>query len=739
MQFIRHFKISIEFFILYSLIIPSSVYGIVEIKGKVIDSTTKNPVIGANIQVVETIYGTASDEFGEFELTVNKDLPIALKVTHISYETLETTVSTPDGITLELKPSIIKGKVIEVTGVRPLYQADVSADVDLIDTKQIELQGAREVGSALRRVTSVNIDYNNSGKQTIKIRGSNPEEVAVYLDGVKINQANTGVADLSMIDINNLAEIQVIKGGNTTLFGAGNTGGVLNLESRHVERNSLSLKQGNGLTFDDDVDFSAAGTVKRNFLGLGARYTGMTRAYAGRTITTSLFKNVYSDIILPGGILLVKWYELEKALSFPSGGIDLADKMKVSSAKYSGNIPYTGKWEFFMGKRSWINNQDFLSSLNENVTDETETARISKLVSFRFFESTVQYEIENQKFTGDKKQFDVLGNKLANRYSALTKNDNGVSLAARTLLNTENPIVSEVHFEVGLRWDYQAISQLDQFVFTLDSENQNPIVYYKPKVYRYHTTSSRRLGMHISGNNEVLRYSVFVNQGSNIRNPSLLDYFRFSYVSPEMQVDSTLGNEYLHTTEANLNLSLLKPSIDLPINTIDIGCGFFINDYTNKIAHFLDEDGNAIPYNAQSENISGLEGNITLHWFQDIMLIDVGSTYLNISSPIVFPNRPKHYSVLGMEINKGILSIGYDQFYYGKRFVYIPGIGEGYLEPTKNANLSISIQRTYFNVNVILNYSIRNIMSSTEKGDIDLRGFNYFDQYRQIFSIKAEL
>jgi len=116
-------------------------------------------------------------------------------------------------------------------GVRRKVELDVASAVDRIDIKAIELQGARDIGSALRRVSSLQLTYANSGKQTISIRGSNATDVVVFLDGVRINDSNTGVADLSFIDLNSIEQIQVVKEGASSLFGSDAIGGVVNIES----------------------------------------------------------------------------------------------------------------------------------------------------------------------------------------------------------------------------------------------------------------------------------------------------------------------------------------------------------------------------------------------------------------------------------------------------------------------------------------------------------------------------
>ena len=97
------------------------------------------------------------------------------------------------------------------------------------------------------------------------------------MDGVRLNDANTGVADLSTIDLNSLEQIQVIKGGNSSLFGSGAIGGVVNMESKTAEKNSVYLNTGVGQTYNDDMDLSLGATTVFGPAGLGGRYTAKAR------------------------------------------------------------------------------------------------------------------------------------------------------------------------------------------------------------------------------------------------------------------------------------------------------------------------------------------------------------------------------------------------------------------------------------------------------------------------------
>ncbi|MGY8738480.1 MAG: TonB-dependent receptor plug domain-containing protein, partial [bacterium] len=63
----------------------------------------------------------------------------------------------------------------------------------------------------------------------ISIRGSSPQQVPVFLDGVRIESALTSRSDLSVLCLDVLDEIQVTRGPGAARSGSGAIGGVVNL------------------------------------------------------------------------------------------------------------------------------------------------------------------------------------------------------------------------------------------------------------------------------------------------------------------------------------------------------------------------------------------------------------------------------------------------------------------------------------------------------------------------------
>jgi len=117
--------------------------------------------------------------------------------------------------------------------------------------------------------------------------------------------------------------------------------------------------------------------------------------------------------------------------------------------------------------------------------------------------------------------------------------------------------------------------------------------------------SSKRLGVHIDGQTNKLRYSLFVNSGNNSRLPTLSDQFRFVHAVLDSSMDSVLTREHLSATEINMDMTFMDVQTDLPISEMNLVLGVFIHDYTNKIAYRPVEVGPAIPFNDLTADIRG--------------------------------------------------------------------------------------------------------------------------------------
>ncbi len=712
-----------------------------DVKGSTIDATNGNPIPGVNVIIEGSTTGAASQIDGSFSFSTTQEFPITLIATHIAYDQAKVIVDRDTLIQIELSQTVIKGQEVDVIGARRKVELDVASAVDRIDIEAIELQGARDFGSALRRVSSLQLNYANSGKQTVSIRGSNATDVAVFLDGVRINDANTGVADLSFIDLNSIEQIQVVKGGGSSLFGSDAIGGVVNVETRKATSNTVYVAEGLGQTYGDDLDLSYGATGVYGPAGIGGRYTGKKRAYGRRTITTSIFNNAFAGVDLVSGRFDLTWYNLGKSLEFESKSVTADDGLEVISGKYTGSVLGTKDWTFIVGQRSWKLDQNYFTSVKEALQDGSIMLQTSKGFNIRDIKNVIQLESETQYFNGDRSYFDVDGLSTEDHIAEMNRNTTAGALVSRWAITSDSPIVDHINWEFGFRFN-NIKTNMDE---TYDYYS-NGLPTTEPVLINNQFSSivtSKRLGVHVDGQTNKLRYSLFVNQGSNSRLPTLSDRFHFTHAVFDSSMDTVLTREHLAATEVNMDMTFMDVQAELPISEINLILGVFINDYTNKIAYRPMEEGPAVPFNDLTADIRGFEAAMKMRFLDGKLLLGTSGTWMSISNIMAFPNKPEYRLVSTAELNLDWLTMSFDHINEGEQYYYVPGFGEGVRKPRENANLNITLQKRLWKINCSLSYTIRNIKSKEEL-DLTLEesirhGFNYFERYREIITLKVSI
>jgi vitamin B12 transporter len=127
--------------------------------------------------------------------------------------------------TKKLEPVVVTGTKIET----PAEQ--VGASVTIIEGDVLETRHYPTVDDALRNVPGVEIRRSGSfGKTTsISIRGANPNQVQVLVDGVRFKSPTLGSAELADIAPDMIERIEIIRGPQSTIYGADAIGGVVHI------------------------------------------------------------------------------------------------------------------------------------------------------------------------------------------------------------------------------------------------------------------------------------------------------------------------------------------------------------------------------------------------------------------------------------------------------------------------------------------------------------------------------
>ncbi len=124
---------------------------------------------------------------------------------------------------------------IIVTATRSQILAkDSPSPVDVIDLHQIQSVYGNTVADVLQRYTSIFLkEYGASGAlKTASVRGTASEHLLVLINGNRVNTLQNGLVDLSLLPLNDVERIEVVRGGNSALFGTEALGGVVNIVTR---------------------------------------------------------------------------------------------------------------------------------------------------------------------------------------------------------------------------------------------------------------------------------------------------------------------------------------------------------------------------------------------------------------------------------------------------------------------------------------------------------------------------
>ena len=128
-----------------------------------------------------------------------------------------------------------------------------------------------DLGALLAEVPGVNIVRTGSlGKlTTITLRGSNPDQVRIYVDGVPINIAAGGGVDVSTLPIGDVERVEVYRGASPLEFGESALGGIISITTRTPGTVRASARSGAGSFGTMFGDVSGGGRLGRLRLYVG--------------------------------------------------------------------------------------------------------------------------------------------------------------------------------------------------------------------------------------------------------------------------------------------------------------------------------------------------------------------------------------------------------------------------------------------------------------------------------------
>ncbi len=120
-----------------------------------------------------------------------------------------------------------------------------SQKITEISSEQIQSFHASNCAEVLRKAANANVkQYGSYGSAfSVYLRSFNGGTVAVLVDGVQVNSAQTGEFDLTRINVNDIEKIEIIEGASDSKYCvSGSVGGIINIITKQNKNTETSKK-----------------------------------------------------------------------------------------------------------------------------------------------------------------------------------------------------------------------------------------------------------------------------------------------------------------------------------------------------------------------------------------------------------------------------------------------------------------------------------------------------------------
>lgn len=278
-------------------------YSATPIKGIVIDSKTREEIIGATIRIKELpAKGATTGLDGSFVIHDLEKSGVTINCSYVGYKTAEVTLkdSGTDKLTILLEPSteLLDEVVVYGTntggsdnGARTIEKNSMNV-MNIVSARAIEVSPDMTVANVIQRVSGVTVERNNSGDgQYAILRGMDKRYNYTLVNGIKIPSPDNKnrFVPLDMFPSEMLERLDVSKALTADMEGDG-IGGAVNMVMKDAPSQrqfTVNLSTGYNFLFADRdfLTFESKHVDKKSPYELyGENYAAKARDFSGSTI-----------------------------------------------------------------------------------------------------------------------------------------------------------------------------------------------------------------------------------------------------------------------------------------------------------------------------------------------------------------------------------------------------------------------------------------------------------------------
>ena len=221
-----------------------------ELTGKLFDEDTKEPLIGAYINVPSKSIGTTTNEKGFYLLKLDKD-SITLIFEYLGYKTITKKIFIAKNIQLNIAMKVDKTDLKEVVVEANSVQSTVDKtqmSMTTIDTKDAKLIPVFFGEIDLMKTLSLKpgVQSGSEGTSGLYVRGGGPDQNMIILDDALVFNASHLLGFFSLLNSEAVKNIELYKGDFPAQFG-GRLSSVVDIKMAEGSKEKYHAKGGVGL------------------------------------------------------------------------------------------------------------------------------------------------------------------------------------------------------------------------------------------------------------------------------------------------------------------------------------------------------------------------------------------------------------------------------------------------------------------------------------------------------------
>ena len=739
---------------IFTIILLQSFIWTQTMTGSVKDRITNGNLNGVNITAEGTSQGTSTDVDGSFNLDVSGlSQDQMIKFQHIGYDELvlplDSLLNGPKIITLQ--PRVLQFDAVETAGAKrkPAIEKDLPQTVAILQAEEFELRAFVDAGDLLATDQSIQVEESLSGRKTISIRGGNADDVLVLYNGFRLNRPYDNVFDLSLVDMQNVEQIEIVKGGHSVLYGPDAFSGVVNIVPKNTKDKNVRVSQQFGSYASGFWNANAQAQLGNTFLSLSQKQGSYKRVFEDLDVddTGLLTKLTHRAMDMSNQL---KGNKVNGNLEFNVTQDDqlfhnkrdfnkIKSQNQLFGIQYDGVLGLLGEIEIAVANHKLEETQglnSYTGFVSRKLDHNANKFEVRKYINMNRLEWMFGTQMEKSllKFWDDRNLTNVhqVGLKGAN----LNRDQFGFATVLKLHSKGDDAGKWLTDLDVSFRQD-QVKDYKDNLVYRgnhepgvdgrtfLDFGENN----WNNKIVKISTIASKR------SLNKTMAY--WVTTGNNVKFPSLQQQISLTDLPPGGRTANLLP-EKMKSLEIGINV--VSQPADIPtIDQLELQGSFFRNDFINKmrITYLL---GMPIGYyeNIGHADMMGFEAKMKAKTYGGALVGEIGFSKYKVSDQSAFPFKSTFKLTVNMTAKWKWITFGTRWFQEGEQvgMINVPSKGFNEIELPAFSNYDI-----YWTVDVNvgpikgdISYSGRNL----KKNDTSLNGLMLRDT-RKYFTFSTEL